>query len=131
MNILKQIMIGGLLALTVGGLAACKNRGDDSASQAMQDAGTAVNDAGKAVGNAASEMGDDMSDAAVTSKVKAAILGDPELKVMQISVATRDGVVTLTGEVDSQDASDQAEAVAKRVDGVKQVDNQLSVAPKA
>jgi hyperosmotically inducible protein len=42
-----------------------------------------------------------IDDAAITAKIKAALLADPVLQVLQISVATTDGVVTLSGEVDS------------------------------
>jgi hyperosmotically inducible protein len=68
-----------------------------------------------------------MDDAGITTKVKTAILNDPELKVLQIHVATNNGVVTLTGTVDSPANSDHAKNVAGAVKGVKSVDNQLTV----
>ncbi len=43
-----------------------------------------------------------VDDSAITTKVKAAIFGDPALKVMQINVETFKGVVQLSGFVDSR-----------------------------
>src|SRR5690606_2214205 len=47
-------------------------------------------------------MGEYFDDAGVTTRVKKAIYDDPSLKVTQISVTTNDGVVHLTGEVESR-----------------------------
>jgi hyperosmotically inducible periplasmic protein len=43
-----------------------------------------------------------MDDAAITAKIKAEILSDPLLKISQINVTTVNGVVKLSGLVDSQ-----------------------------
>ena len=43
---------------------------------------------------------------------------------------SEDGVVTLKGKVDSADAKKKAEAIAKKVDGVKRVKNELKVEAK-
>ncbi|MNH09481.1 Osmotically-inducible protein Y precursor [compost metagenome] len=63
----------------------------------------------------------------MTAKVKGALLGEPGLKSMQISVDTIGGVVTLTGMVDSQANSDKASARAMTIDGVENVVNKLVV----
>lgn len=72
-------------------------------------------------------VGDKISDAAITTKVKSAIIGEPGLKAMQIDVDTVDGVVTLSGTVNAPQNADQAVRVAQTVDGVKSVNNKLSV----
>jgi osmotically-inducible protein OsmY len=59
--------------------------------------------------------------------VKAAILGDPALKVFQISVETFKGVVQLSGFVNSPQVVSRAAAVASQVSGVKSVKNNLLV----
>jgi len=71
----------------------------------------------------------DASDAAITGKVKSALAADVGLKtVTNINVDTdKGGVVTLKGKVDSADMKKRAEAVAKKVSGVKSVKNQLEV----
>ena len=68
-----------------------------------------------------------MDDAAITTKVKAAVLAEPGLKSMDINVDTKDGVVTLAGTVGSQDLKQRANQVAQQVQGVKQVSDQLVV----
>jgi len=69
---------------------------------------------------------------ALTTKVKTALAKEEGLKTMtNINVDSADGVVTLKGRVDSADMKKKAEAVAKKVDGVKSVKNELRVeAPK-
>ena len=75
-----------------------------------------------------SETRQDMSDAGLTGKVKSALAADVGLKTLtNIDVDSDKGVVTLKGHVDSDDNKRRAEAVAKKVDGVSKVKNQLSV----
>ncbi len=71
--------------------------------------------------------GEYVDDSAITAKVKADILGDPSLKVFQISVETYKGVVQLSGFVNSPQAVSRAGEVASRVSGVKSVRNNLIV----
>lgn len=65
--------------------------------------------------------------AAITSKVKAAILQDPALKVMQIQVKTYNNAVQLSGFVDTPQMVDRAGDVARGVAGVTSVQNDLIV----
>jgi len=66
-------------------------------------------------------------DAALTSKVHTALANDVGLKTLRINVDSDKGVVTLKGRVDSEDTKRRAEAVAKRVNGVTAVKNELQV----
>lgn len=66
-------------------------------------------------------------DAAITTKVKAKLATTRNVSATQIGVNTYNGVVQLSGFVDSQDAVDKAASLAKDVDGVKQVVNSLLV----
>jgi hypothetical protein len=68
-----------------------------------------------------------VDDSTITAKVKTAILTDSELKVMQINVETFKGVVQLSGFVDSQKMSTKAADVARGVNGVVSVKNNLIV----
>lgn len=68
-----------------------------------------------------------VDDSAITTKVKAAIFGDSELKVMQINVETFKGVVQLSGFVDSNKSAARAAEVARGVNGVVEVKNDLVV----
>jgi osmotically-inducible protein OsmY len=74
-----------------------------------------------------SSPGDYIDDTVITTKVKAAILDDPNLKVLQISVETLKGVVQLSGFVDSRQSISKAGEVARSVPGVKSVKNDLIV----
>ncbi len=66
-------------------------------------------------------------DSVITTKVKAAILNESSLKLFQISVKTYQGVVKLSGFVDSVKKVKKAEEVAGNVGGVKGVKNELVV----
>jgi hyperosmotically inducible protein len=73
-----------------------------------------------------------MSDSWLTSKTKIALFSDERVKGRQVNVTTQKGVVTLRGKVDSSDAKAAAADIAKGIDGVKDVRNELKVvAPSA
>jgi len=71
--------------------------------------------------------GEYTDDTAITTKVKSAIFSDSELKVLQINVETFKGVVQLSGFVDSQKSVTRATEVARSVNGVVSVKNNLIV----
>lgn len=58
-------------------------------------------------------------DTATTSEVKAKLLADDIVPSRKVKVETTDGVVQLSGTVDSQAQIERAESIAKAVDGVK------------
>jgi len=68
-----------------------------------------------------------VDDGEITAKVKTALAGDPRTKAHQINIETRDGVVQLSGFVDNSEAKSTAEELARAVDHVKSVDNELDV----
>jgi hyperosmotically inducible protein len=79
-------------------------------------------------GEATPETKQKMSNAGLTGRVKSALAADVGLKTLAgVDVDSANGVVTLKGHVDSNDTKKRAEAVAKKVDGVKSVKNQLSI----
>jgi hyperosmotically inducible protein len=127
MNTLRKCTVS-IMLLSATGLAACeRNPTTGPAETAGRSIDQAVQSAGDAVSNATEKTGEAISDTAITSKIKAAILAEADLKVLQIHVETSNGMVALTGAVDSQADSDRAASIARRVDGVKAVDNQLTV----
>lgn len=79
----------------------------------------------------ARNLGGAASDMWITSATKLRLLADGETPALDINVDTRDGVVTLFGMVPSPTAKRAAEADARKVDGVKQVVNQLQIVPKS
>lgn len=78
-------------------------------------------------GEKRTEAGQFVSDAAITTKVKAALLAERDLKAMQIHVDTKDGVVHLTGEAESSAQIVRAVDVATGIKGVKDVRNSINL----
>ena len=68
-----------------------------------------------------------VDDATITSKVKADILADPKLKVLQVNVETMQGTVQLSGFVDSERNEFKAVSIARHVAGVKYVKDDLII----
>ncbi|HXJ92726.1 MAG TPA: BON domain-containing protein [Terriglobia bacterium] len=66
-------------------------------------------------------------DKTITLEIQATLYHDPTLKKRDISVIAQNGVVTLSGQVNSEGERTSAENVASRTAGVKQVINQLVV----
>jgi|SRR5918992_876125 hyperosmotically inducible protein len=95
--------------------------------QAAKKVGERTEEARKALGKKAKRADEYIGDAVITAKVKAEILTDPLLKVSQINVTTVNGVVKLSGLVDSQQSSDRAIKIAHSVKNVRSVKNGLVV----
>src|SRR5580693_3739688 len=70
-------------------------------------------------------VGAAISDTGITAKVKASYVGEDRLKGSHIKVVTTNGVVTLTGTALNSDSKAAAEELARNVDGVRSVDDQL------
>ena len=68
-----------------------------------------------------------VDDSVITTKVKALLAADDLLKSFQISVETYQGTVQMSGFVNSQMAVDKAVQIARGVEGVKSVRNDLIV----
>jgi hyperosmotically inducible protein len=72
-----------------------------------------------------------VKDSVVTTKVKTQLATSKVSSLAMVHVETdADGWVQLTGKVASQTEKDRAETIAKAVEGVKSVDNQLVVSAK-
>ncbi|CAB3793173.1 hypothetical protein LMG28614_03665 [Paraburkholderia ultramafica] len=69
-------------------------------------------------------------DAALAARVKQALVADPGLRSLPISVATYRGVVQLSGYVDSEVQIQKALAVTRGVPGVQSVSNDLHLRPQ-
>jgi hyperosmotically inducible protein len=108
-----------ILALTAAcvlalGLAACASDPNSSAPAS-----------GGASGQP--EAKSDTSNAMLTGKVKAALAADVGLKTWDIDVDSYGTTVTLNGAVDSETTKKRAEEVARGVEGVATVKNNLTV----
>ena len=143
---------GALLALLLG-LAACKPapvvppeapRDTTVGQKADAAAATAQSRAEQATANAkqaASELradtsqamdkaGSALKDAAITTAVTAKLAADPTLKALRINVDTAAGRVALSGDAPDNAARDRATTLARSVDGVTAVNNQLTIKGK-
>lgn len=72
-------------------------------------------------------VGTQIDDAVITAKIKAKLIEDPLTKARKIDVDTVNGVVTLTGVVDSQEEINRAISIASNTQGVKKVINNLRI----
>ena len=64
-------------------------------------------------------------DKEIVAKIKAAMYADPVVKGTQVDVKSLNGVVQLSGFVDTQQARDRAEQIAASTRGVVQVYNNI------
>lgn len=76
---------------------------------------------------AATSIGNKVDDAVITTKVKAALLADPSIKSLDIAIVTRQGGVQLSGFVNNQTQIDRAIEVARAIDGVSNINNEMSI----
>ena len=95
-----------------------------SATAAMKSAATEV---GNEASAAMTKAGEALEDGVITTKVKTALLADPDVRGSSIDVDTKNGVVTLKGSAGKASAMDRAAQIARDTGGVKSVDNQMVV----
>ena len=72
--------------------------------------------------------GEFVDDTLISTTVKRLLISDPEIKGIRIKVRVRQGVVTLSGISTSSYAVDKAIGIAETVNGVKGVQNKLTIA---
>jgi hyperosmotically inducible periplasmic protein len=72
-----------------------------------------------------------INDSWLTTKAKIALFADARAKGSEINVETAQGAVMIRGKVDTDAAKQAAEGIAKGIDGVKSVKNELQVVAPA
>lgn len=105
---------------------------DNCLATAKRDKATAVADARSAAGKEGTMSGkasEAVADSVITTKVKADLIREPDLKSLDVHVETTNGVVMLSGFVPSQAEADKAINVARNVKGVTKVENGLQIQP--
>src|SRR5256714_13198369 len=78
-----------------------------------------------------SESGATRSDSWIALKTKLELVASSPTSGYETEVDAKDGVVTLTGKVDTNEVKTAAEQVVRKVEGVRNVNNQLQVVPEA
>ena len=114
-----------------------KKKIQDNLHQAGQELKKGADDLGSAVQRGAHDLDqkagpsarESVDDAALTTKVKARLIATPDLGGIRIHVNSRDGQVTLSGTVATQENRLRAEQIAHDTDGVHAVTNELHVGP--
>ena len=74
--------------------------------------------------------GQNVDDAALTASVKSTLVADKAVNLTRIDVDTNNGVVSLNGVVDSAQQKARAEELARRVDGVRGINNNLQISAR-
>ncbi len=87
----------------------------------------AVQDTDREIAEKSETVKEYVGDAALTTKVKAALVAEPRLPSAQIHVITTNNVVELSGKVNNQTQKQKAESVVSRVEGVRGVINNLEI----
>jgi len=82
-------------------------------------------------GAADRSIGEKMDDAKITTAVKSKLAADRVKNLVDVSVETNDGTVRLTGKVPTAEDKFEAERVARRTTGVREVKNELRVESNA
>ena len=119
----RETMIA-VVVLSLGLLAAPGFAAQGTTSGTVAAAEGTVKDAGKTATR-------EVTDSWLTLKTKLALLGDERVSSTNVSVKTVKGVITLHGKVASAAEQKAAEEIALKIEGQKQVVNQLTVVPTA
>jgi hyperosmotically inducible periplasmic protein len=70
-----------------------------------------------------------VDDTVITAKIKAALIEDPTTKAHEINVESQNGVVQLSGYVDTETQKAQAADIVRDIEGVTEVQNDIDVKP--
>ena len=70
------------------------------------------------------------NDSTITTRVKSALMEDRDVSALKVDVDTLEGVVILTGVVETNEAAKRAVEVAQKVPGVRKVKNNLQIGKK-
>jgi hyperosmotically inducible periplasmic protein len=100
-------------------------RGAEQVAEGAEQVGAAIERGAKQV---EAEVGPVLDDAAITARVKAKLIADPEINSFHIDVDTVDGRVALNGKVSSAEQRSEAEDLARGTQGVRQVVNLIQIA---
>ncbi len=95
----------------------------------MGEVGREADRAGEKASHEASNAGQHIEDAWITAKIQSKYFANADIKSRKIDVDTRNGVVTLKGEVGAPAAREVAMNLARETDGVTRVVNNLKIDP--
>jgi hyperosmotically inducible periplasmic protein len=108
-------------AMTTVPVSGKDNSGAEAARESTADATSKVKE-----GNDYRKARAELKDSILTAKAKAALGKDEQTRNSAIQIATANGIVVLSGRVDSKANADHAQAIVARLKGVKDVRNELT-----
>jgi hypothetical protein len=120
------VLILATSVLAAGHLAGCDRPADDGRTSKPPPI-TSAPDTAPGARPSNPTAGQVIDDAAITAKVKTALLAEKGVSGTDINVDTAQGTVTLSGRVSEASQIERAGQVAKEVEGVKTVLNKLTV----
>lgn len=122
----RATVTAGVITVTLMMVAGCDQK---QAPAPVTDPGVTAPSAPPRTESAApsTSVGTAIDDTAITAKVKSAFVADPEVKSLDVTVETRKGEVQLSGFVDNQAQVDRAVDIARRTQGVTDVQNKLAL----
>ena len=115
---------------TASGAKAAGEKTKDAVGTAGKKTKSGAEKVGEKSKDAVSETGEAITDAWITTKLKADFVDEDTLKGSDINVDTNNHVVTLKGTVATAAGKARAAAIAKSTKGVKSVVNTLTIGPK-
>lgn len=127
----KMVLPASLIAISMLTLSGCSEaeteKAESKTEKAMQETEDKAQEAKSYTEKKAEDAGEYVDDAVITTKVKAVIFEDDNLSSMDINVETNNGIVQLSGFVESDADIDTAENLAATVKGVKDIENDIQV----
>lgn len=130
-DVVDQIIVNPAAAATTGDIRDKANEAVQEVREEAREAGQAAKELGRDVerkaGDAADRTGAAVTDATITSAVKAKLLADTAVSGLKIDVDTNSGVVTLNGTVAAKAEADRAVSLARETDGVTRVVSNLRI----
>lgn len=121
---MKPGVLAGTAVLVVMSGGACNRaQTERDADRAAEQVRVETERAAEQVKSAAEQAGEKLADSWLTAKIQAQFFVDDDVKSRYINVISRDGVVTLKGFVESDDARRQVLEITRNTDGVKQIDD--------
>lgn len=110
--------------------AKTKDKTKDTTAKTAEKTKDTAGKVGSKTKDVAGTTGEAITDAWITTKIKADYINEDTLKGSDINVDTNDHVVTLKGTVASAAGKARAEEIAKTTKGVTRVVNTLTIGPK-
>ena len=120
---LAAIALGGCTRDETQATASKTREGLDRAAARTE---VALDKAGEKAKELGAQIEKNAEEAAITAKVKADLVKDPELSALAINVDTTGSVVTLNGTAPSASAAERAQKIAIATQGVTEVRNNLA-----